>query len=85
MKTFLDLVFNNNDSYFNRARISDFGNGYGVSVVYGKGAYGDSKIPFEVAVLKDNDLCYDTHLTDDVIGYCDVEDVNTLMKQIQEL
>ena len=33
----------------------------------------------------DYDLCFDTPITDDVIGYCSEEDVSNIMKQIQDL
>lgn len=40
---------------------------------------------YEVAVMKDGILCYDTPITDDVIGYVSKEGVTRIMKQIQEL
>jgi len=41
--------------------VEDIGNGYGWSIIYlGNQVY-------EIAVLKDGELCYDTPITDDVI------------------
>ena len=88
MKTFNDLEFKihpNNIIGFKQAARMHFDNGYGVSVITGSGAYSDSEHPYEVAVLKDNDLCYSTHITDDVIGYNNEDDVTNIMRQVQEL
>jgi len=42
-------------------RVEDIGNGYGWSIIrHGCGEY-------EIAILKDGDVCYDTPLTEDVI------------------
>jgi len=86
MKTFKDLKFKNKPPGIagKHAELS-FNNGYGVSVISGFGSYSSSGNPYEVAVLKGNNLCYDTHITDDVIGHCDDAEVTKIMKQIQEL
>ena len=73
-----------------------FNNGYGASVItsdmttpFGKIVYTDEKHPYELAILEGNeedfDICYDTYLTDDVIGYCDAEKINDLLKKISKL
>jgi hypothetical protein len=46
-----------------------FPNGYGASIVRFDGSYGYEKGLWEVAVVDKNGLCYDTHITEDVIGY----------------
>lgn len=38
-----------------------------------------------VAVLDNNGICYNTSITNDVIGYVDADEVSNIMKQIQEL
>lgn len=81
MKTFRDLVFNS----LGRARVSDFGNNYGVSVITGFGAYSSENKPYELAVLFKNELCYTTEITDDVIGWLDEEEVSEIMIKIQKL
>ena len=61
----------------------NFENKYGISVI--TGGYGDKENPYEIAVLYDNEITYNTHITDDVIGYNNEEGVTRIMKQIQEL
>jgi hypothetical protein len=66
-----------------------FKNGYGVSVISGHGAYGDKKRPFELAVMEGTEdnhtICYDTPVTDDVLGYLTADDVTTAMIEVQKL
>jgi len=65
-----------------------FDNGYGVSVIDGQGSYTNAG-EFEVAVLKKDGkywgLCYDTPITDDVIGHLSPKKVTEIMKEIQDL
>jgi len=85
MKTFKDLKFKTHihpDIFDTQARIN-FENKYGISVI--TGGYGDIHNPYEVAVLYENEITYNTHITDDVIGYQTQESVTEIMKQIQEL
>ena len=89
MKTFQDLEFEQiNDAPFmvgKRTRIH-FDNGYGVSVVSHTHSYGGRNGLYEVAVLdSDDNLTYDTPVTNDVIGHLTEEDVTNVMKQVQEL
>jgi hypothetical protein len=63
-----------------------FDNGYGVSVVSHSYSYGGRDGLYEIAVLdSDDNLTYDTPVTNDVIGYLTEEDVTDVMKQVQEL
>ena len=63
-----------------------FENWYGVSVVSHSYSYGGRDGLYEVAVLdSDDNLTYDTPVTNDVIGYLTEEDVTDVMKQVQEL
>jgi len=67
-------------------RIFKFANGYGASVVCNFGTYGGKEGKFELAVLNKNGcLTYDTPITSDVIGYLTEEEVQTILKQIDEL
>ena len=88
MKTFKDLKFKGHINaaigYETSAKL-EFDNGYAVSVITGECAYASEDFPYEVAVLKDGACCYDTAITNDVIGYCDENKVSDIMKQIQEL
>ena len=89
MKKFEDLEFDQlNDAPYMVGKKSrmHFENGYGVSVVSHSYSYGGRDGLYEVAVLDSNDeLTYDTPVTNDVIGYLTEEDVSNVMKQVQEL
>lgn len=65
-----------------------FSNGYGASVI--TGGYGDADCPYELAVVKfdpeDNwDLCYDTEITSDVLGWLTTNEVMALLNRIEDL
>ncbi len=62
-----------------------FDNGYGASVITGSMFYTSDSHPYELAVLKGGELCYDTPLTSDVIGHLTEDAVQTLLLQIKEL
>jgi hypothetical protein len=71
-----------------------YDNGYGVSVVrfttpFGAGFYGADEGLYEVAILKrvaENwNICYDTVLTDDVLGYQSEEEVEVLLYEVENL
>lgn len=64
-----------------------FDNGYGASVIKRWGSYGFDEDLFELAVIKwdNNDnwhLCYETNITEDVIGYLSNEDVMGYLYEI---
>lgn len=85
MKTFKDLKFKTHahpDMFDTYARLN-FENNYGISVI--TGGYGSVKEPYEIAVLYDNEITYNTHITDDVIGHQTESLVTEIMKQIQQL
>ena len=68
------------NSYMQRIRIM-FPNGYGASIIKGDGSYG-----VELAVLSDEGVCYDTDITDDVIGNIEsVEELNGYLERIKAL
>ena len=66
-----------------------FSNGYGVSVVRFPGSYGYLQGLYEVAVIegtdKEYELCYDTPITDDVLGHLDEQDVENIIKEVAAL
>ena len=66
-----------------------FDNGYGVSVVSFPGSYGFRDGLYESAVLKgteeDWEICYDSVITDDVLGYQSEEEVEVLLYEIENL
>ena len=63
----------------------EFNNGYGASVITGGIAYCNKFQPYELAVLKHGELCYDTPITDDVIGYLTSNEVYDLLDRIEQL
>lgn len=65
--------------------IFEFENGYGASVITGGIAYGGKAGFFELAVLRGNELCYDTPITDDVVGWLTSDEVNQLLDNIEHL
>lgn len=67
-----------------QARV-DFENGYGASVVRHDNSYGGKDGLYELAVLKDGDLCYDTPITSDVLGFLNEAEVSTYLMQIEQL
>lgn len=100
IKTFEDLVFNphsvskeacnlpvsiRKEWMEAKHAVMRFDNGYGISVVKGNMFYSNGIDTYEVGILKEGVLCYDTPITDDVIGYVNADEVSNIMKQIQEL
>jgi len=73
--------------YTEQVRLEFFENGYGISVI--TGGYGDKERPFEVAVLKGTEgkaePCYDTPITNDVIGFLSSYEVDALATEIEAL
>lgn len=63
----------------------EFPNGYGASIVQGPYSYGNEFGLYELAVLKDGVLCYDTPITSDVVGHLTPDDVTALLEQIEAL
>ena len=67
-----------------------FPNGYGASVIKHLGSYGYNQNLFELAVLKkvtenEYELCYNSPITDDVIGCLTNEDVLEYLEKIKKL
>lgn len=89
MKTFEDLVFEHDE--MGESAFEIYPNHYGISVIRGPYSYGGKQGLYEIAVLKMtpemeySELCYDTPIANDVVGYLTPEDVTEYMKQIQEL
>jgi hypothetical protein len=66
-----------------------FDNGFGASVVQHQFSYGGDEGLFELGVVKFKGAscspCYETEVTDDVLGYLDEDDVQSLLTRIEEL
>ena len=87
MKTFKDLEFKPNPmgNEFGIVSRIVLDNGYEVSVVKSEYSYGGDKGLYELAIFKNGEICYDTPITNDVIGYLRPEDVTDVMEKIQQL
>ena len=66
-------------------KVYQFPNGYGASVIKHKGSYGYDKGLWELAVLHEGELCYDTEITGDVIGHLNDPEVDNILGQIARL
>lgn len=70
-----------------------FANGYGISIVKHDGSHGHGCNTWEIAVLKrgekndikEYDLCYDTPVADDVIGWLTGPEVMEYARKINDL
>ena len=66
-----------------------FPNGWGISVIQGPSSYGGSRGLYEIAVLKGTEhswkISYDTHITDDVEGHLNIEEVEKYLNQVERL
>lgn len=62
-----------------------FPNGYGASIICTSFSYGSPDAPWELAVMTKDGVCYDTPLTDDVIGHLSESDVVRICGEIFNL
>lgn len=60
-----------------------FKNGYGASVIYD--GYGSSALLAELAVTLDNELVYDTPVTNDVLGYLTDDQLVKALNKVRKL
>jgi len=88
MKTFRSLIFkphfNTLDKNAKKA-FCEFDNGYSVSVVFGDMFYSNGVDTYELAIFKGDEICYNTDITNDVMGYLTHFEVTEVMKRVQEL
>lgn len=87
IKTFNDLKFDIHSGglMLGRQARMKFPNGYGVSVIIGRMFYSNGIDTYELAIFKGENICYDTPITNDVLGYLSKEEVTEIMKKVQEL
>ena len=88
--TFDDLEFGPRNARLSGVQaLVFFDNGYGASVIRGFGSYGVNDALYELAVVKVEDdswyLCYDSGITDDVIGHLSEEQITNLLQKIEAL
>jgi len=79
------LVESNDNVNGGIQKVYKFPNGYGASVIKGPYTYGGKKGLWEVAVLKGEELCYDTDITSDVIGHLNDPEMDAILRQIERL
>ena len=62
--------------------VAHFNNGYGISIIKHLNSDGHESDLWEIAVLKGNEICYDTDLASDMIGWLTDEEVLTYAMKI---
>lgn len=65
--------------------VYQFDNGYGANVVRNSLSYGNKFGQYELAVLKNDKICYDTPITDNVIGFLSMAEVEEYLEKIAAL
>ena len=89
--TFNELTFEQDEDDMQESAWHIYDNNYGVSVVRGPYTFGGDKGLYELAIIymapedKESRICYDTPITNDVMGHLTPEDVTKIMKQVSEL
>lgn len=64
----------------------EFPNGYAASVIKNEYSYGGSEGLWEIAILdRQGEICYDTPITDDVIGWVEESAVSEILYAIHDL
>ena len=84
------MLFENYDSkdtipYLGIQQLYSFDNGYGASIITGPATYGHKQGLYEIVVLYKGSICYDTFITDDVIGFATVERCEEVLQLIKDL
>ena len=82
---FKDLVFKTKSYGLGEQAKVMFDNGYGASIVSGFGSFSSEGLPYELAVIDKDGICYDTPICDDVIGHQSADDIDGLLTAIEAL
>ena len=64
--------------------ILNFGNGYGVSVIFGTSFYSNGRDTYEVGILFDGELTSNNPFEEQVIGWQTKDEVTKIMRKLQE-
>ena len=64
--------------------IVDFENGYSASVLF-DGPFYTTDGTYEIAIMKNGEVCYTTPLTSDVFGYLSTDEANKTLADIAAL
>jgi hypothetical protein len=83
--TFNDLTFVPSTYADGVHAMVTFDNGYGASIVKTDRSYGGKEGLYELAVLFDGLISYDTPITNDVIGFLTEDEVTELLQKIEDL
>jgi hypothetical protein len=83
--TFNDLTFLPSTYGDGIHSIVTFDNGYGASIIKTDRSYGGKDGLYELAVLFDGLISYDTPITNDVIGFLTEDGVIELLQKIEAL
>ena len=84
------LTQNSKSPSMGTQKLYSFPNGYGASVVKHEYSYGGDRGLWELAVINNIsedgfDICYDTPITNDVIGWLNDPEVDRLLYLIRDL
>lgn len=83
---FSDLQFKDHKNHLGGVQaLHNFDNGYGVSVIKSKFSYGGPAGLYEMAILHEGFITYDSDITDDVLGHLTPEDVERYMAKVKAL
>ena len=86
MKTFKDLDFKPHSIRLSGEQATmNFDNKYGVSVISGPMFYTNISHPYEVAILYNDSITYNTSIANDALGYQTKAMVTNIMKKVQLL
>lgn len=83
--TFNDLTFLPTVYSEGIRAIVNFDNNYGASIIKTNKSYGNEEGLYELAVTHNGDICYDTPITANVIGYLTEDEVTELLQKIEAL
>jgi len=66
-----------------------YSNGYGISIISNEFSYGGLNGLYEIAILigeeEDYEICYETPITNDVMGYLNPEQVIQTIEDVKKL
>ena len=83
---FSELKFKPHENHVDGVRARhDFKNGYGVSVIKTQYSYGGDEGLYELAVMKNGSLCYDSGITDDVMGNMTPSGISDVLVRVEAL
>jgi len=85
MERFKALEFKPHPHWVGVQARMDFPNGYTASVIRSEHSYGGDDGLYELAILRDGNLDYDTPITDDVLGHQTEADIDQLLGDILSL